>query len=110
MDPNGDFLKALNAPGRRNDGFLAIAANYQPQDAGLKSLVSGTANALVDRIFEHDANDLVVPERGVYDTNGCDSFPIAEERRLRLPAAAGIMHTSMFNHPEVVSHLRNWLV
>jgi hypothetical protein len=51
-----------------------------------------------------------VPERGVYDTNGCDSFPIAEERLLRLPPAAGIMHTSMFNHPEVVSHLRNWLV
>lgn len=110
MDPNSDFLKALNAPGHRRDGYLAIAANYQPQDAGLKSLVGGATNALVDRIFEADANDLVVPERGVYDSNGCDSFPLAEDRVLRLPASAGIMHTSMFNHPEVVSQLRSWLV
>jgi len=106
MDPDGDFLKTLNRPGRRHDGFLAIAADYEPTDSGLKSLVGRAADSVLDRIFEQAGNDLVVPERGVYEVNGCDSFPIADERRLRLPSSA----TSMFGHPEVTARLRDWLV
>lgn len=110
MDPDGDFLRTLNRPGRRHDGFLAIAANYEPVDTGLKSLVGRAANSVVDRVFEKEGNDLVVPERGVYDVNGCDSFPIADDRCLRLPTSAGIMHTGMFGHPEVSARLRDWLL
>jgi hypothetical protein len=110
MDPDGDFLKALNSPGRRHDGFLAISANYEPRDAGLRGLVGRTANRALDTVFGGDGNDLVVPERGVYDTNGCDSFPIEEARCLRLSTDAGVMHTSMFGHPAVATHLRDWLV
>jgi len=110
MDPDGDFLRTLNRPGRRHDGFLAIAANYEPKDSGLKSLVGRATNSVVDRVFEQAGNDLVVPERGVYEVNGCDSFPIAGDRCLRLPASAGIMHTGMFGNPEVAARLRDWLV
>ncbi len=110
MDPDGEFLRTLNKPGRRHDGFLAIAADYEPRDSGLKSLVGRAADSVVDRVFEQAGNDLVVPERSVYDVNGCDSFPIADERCLRLPSSAGIMHTGMFGHPEVTARLRDWLV
>ena len=109
MDPDGDFLKALNRPGGGSREFLAIAANYEPTDSGLRGLVRGAGDFVIDRVFGDDENDLVVPERGVYDVNGCDGFPVGENRVLRLPSAAGIMHTSMFGHPEVASQLRNWL-
>ena len=33
--------------------------------------------------FEGAENDMVVPEVGVYEPNGCDSFPIADERCLK---------------------------
>lgn len=109
MDPDGEFLKRLNRPGRRHDGFLAIAADYEPRDAGLKSLVGRAADSVVDRVFERAGNDLVVPEAGVYDVNGSDSFPIADDRCLRLPTSAGIMHTGIFAHPDVSVRLREWL-
>jgi hypothetical protein len=54
-------------------------------------------------------NDLVVPERGVYEDNGAGNFPIAMERCLRLPAASGVMHTTIFGTADVVHRLSQWL-
>lgn len=109
MHPQSQFLKTINHGGRRDADYLAVAANYEPTDQGLKSLVSRSATALVDSVFEEAENDLVVPELGVYNVNGSDSFPIPAERRLRLPASAGVMHTTMFRNPGVVRWLGEWV-
>lgn len=109
MNPAGPFLKKLNAATEHPVEYFAIAANYEPQDPGLRTLIASGVNAAVDRIFEKAENDLVVPEAGVYEKNGGFGFPVPPERCLRLPASAGVMHTSMFGHPDVVAKLKEWL-
>jgi hypothetical protein len=109
MHPQGEFLTSLNRGGRPHAEYLAIAANYEPVDEGLRSLACRSANVLVDAVFEEAENDLVVPERGVYEKNGSESFPIAVERCLRLPATAGVMHTTIFRNTDVVRRLGEWL-
>jgi hypothetical protein len=109
MHPNGTFLKRLNRGGRRDAQYFAITADYEPADLTIRSLVSRSADELVDRIFEGAENDLVVPELGVYEANGCDSFPIADERCLKFPASAGVTHTTIFGRAELVDRLNAWL-
>lgn len=109
MHPSGPFLSKLNHGGDKKAEYFAIAADFKPADPGLRSIVSRSADAFVDNIFEEAGNDLVVPEKGVYDANGCGSFPIGMDRCLRLPASAGVMHTTMFGHAGVVGQLDKWL-
>jgi hypothetical protein len=109
MDPDGPFLERLNQGGRPDAHYFAVAANYEPTDAGLRGLVSRGVDALVDRIFEKSENDLVVPEAGVYGGTGCEGFPIPADRCLRIPGSAGVMHTGMFGHPDVARSLQEWL-
>lgn len=109
MDPEGDVLRTLNQSGPSSATYYAVAANYEPTDVGLKALVSRARDVVMDRIFEGAANDLVVPELGVYDRNGGDGFPIADDRCLRLPDSAGVMHTGLFGHPDVARQLGQWL-
>lgn len=114
MDPDAPFLKALNqraaagaAP--RATEYFAIAANYEPADPGLRGVVSRGKDLLADAAFGGADNDLVVPEAGVYDANGCDAFPVAAERCLRLDRQKGVNHTGMFGHPDVQKRLLEWL-
>lgn len=109
MNAKGDFLRKLNAGGATTDRYFAVSANYEPTDPGLRALVRGAIDATVDRVFQGAENDLVVPELGVYDTNGAASFPIADARRLRIPGSAGLMHTNLFGTAEVERRLREWL-
>lgn len=108
QDPASDFLRSLNHGGARDAQYFGISANYEPHDTGLRSLVSGAADAVIDRVFDAE-NDLVVPERGVYDANGSDSFPLRQERTLRLGRDAGVMHTTMFGNPDVARRIGEWL-
>jgi pimeloyl-ACP methyl ester carboxylesterase len=110
MHPDGAFLRTLNNGGSRAARYFAIAANYEVTDLTVRSLVSRSAEALADRVFEGAENDLVVPERGVYEKNGCDSFPIAAERCLRFPGTAGVTHVTMFGRNELVERLGRWLL
>jgi hypothetical protein len=112
MKPGGDFLKALNQGAPKGADYCAIAADYVPSDAGVKLLLAGTlADAVLDRVFDHVQNDLVVPEPGVYAENGCRTFPITDPARiLILPASTGILHTTLFGSPLVQSKLLEWLV
>jgi hypothetical protein len=112
MNPNGEFLKTLNA-GAPEPGveYYAVAADYQPDDEGLKALL---LDGLADRAFADAANDLVVPQLGVYQpATGGNAvggfFPIAEERRLLLSRGARVVHTRMFAHPETAARLSAWL-
>jgi hypothetical protein len=109
MHPDGVFLKRLNQGGRRDAQYFAIAADFDPANPTIRSLVSHSADKLIDRIFEGAQNDLVVPELGVYEANGCDSFPIADERCLKFPGSAAVTHTTIFGRGELVDRLNAWL-
>ena len=109
MNPNGPFLKRFKQAARHNAEYYAVAANYEPTDPGLRGLVSRGKDLVADHVFGGAGNDLVVPEAGVYAADDFDGFPIPTERLLRLPSSAGVMHTDMFGHPDVVQRLRAWL-
>lgn len=108
MRPSGAFLEGLNGACGHGD-YYAVAAEYEPADPGVVRLVKGAGDAVVDRIFRNVANDLVVPEPGVYADNGASGFPIAGDRLLRLPPDRGAMHTSLFAQDDVVRRLLGWL-
>ncbi len=109
MNPNGPFLKRFKQAARHNAEYYAVAANYEPTDPGLRGLLSRGKDLVADHVFGGAGNDLVVPEAGVYAADDFDGFPIPTERLLRLPSSAGVMHTDMFGHPDVVQRLRAWL-
>ena len=110
MRPGGPFLTALNGGPADGAGFRSISADFEPVNAGLRALVTGTlADAVVDRIFEAAANDLVVPEAGVYEVAGAGGFPVPEGQRLRIGPDQGVVHTTLFAHPPVSAKLLEWL-
>jgi pimeloyl-ACP methyl ester carboxylesterase len=109
MRPNGEFLRTLNQGGQACEAYRAVAGDYEPTDEGLRTLLTGAANAVVDRVFEQVPNDIVVPEPGVYEANGCMTFPIPDTRVLKVPSNAGVIHTTMFGYPPVSAKLAEWL-
>jgi len=110
MRPDGDFLKKLNDGRQQTSKYFAIGADYEPQGTGLRALVRGTvADAALDYIFADKANDLVVPEAGVYGADGSGAFPLKDASVLRLPGTAGVIHTRMFTHAPASAKLLEWL-
>lgn len=110
MKPGGDLLRGLNAGGAAGDGYCAVAADFRPGGGGLASVVGQRiADHVLDLVFEDAANDLVVPEAGVWSANGHAAFPIDAARLLRVPADAGVIHTTVFGHPPVGEALLRWL-
>lgn len=111
MQPGGAFLGALGRGERAGAHWYAISADYEPATgSGLKGLVTGgAADAVLDRVFEGAANDLVVPEAGVYEVDGGAAFPIAPDRRLRIGPEHAVLHTTLFAHPPVGARLLDWL-
>jgi len=113
MDPKGAYLKDFNMGTPKGDGYYGIAVDFEPADTdqGLRKLITGkVADAVLDRVFQDAANDLVVPEAGVYSMNGSGAFPIPEARLLRVPKDRGIIHTTVFSHPPVGERMLEWLV
>lgn len=110
MRPDGDFLRTLNQGSPPGGGYYAIAADYEPEDQGLRALLTGSVrDAVMDRVFEQVANDLVVPEPGVYGENGSGAFPIPDARLIKVPARAGVVHTTFFGYPATSQKLLEWL-
>lgn len=110
MDPKGDFIRTLNQPAQANAVAYAIAADYEPTDAGMKALVIGTvADAIMDRVFEKAANDLVVPQLGVFEKNGGSAFPIPQAQVMKIDKDKGVMHTTIFNYEPAQKQLLQWL-
>ena len=110
MRPGGPFLEALNTGNPSRRPYFAIGADYEPQGPGLRALVRGTlANAALDFVFGDAANDLVVPEAGVYGADGAGSFPLSPQSVLQLPNTAGVLHTTMFAHGPASAKLLDWL-
>ena len=110
MDPRGQFLRGLNITAAVADKAYAIAADYEPTDAGLQALVMGTvADAVIDRIFQDAPNDLVVPQLGVFEKNGGSAFPIPPTQVLTIDKSAGVIHTTLFSHKPACDKILEWL-
>ncbi|SDC27764.1 hypothetical protein SAMN05444679_102127 [Variovorax sp. CF079] len=109
MCPTGRFLDALNGGGGQPGDYFAIASNYEPTDAGLRGLVSGAADSVLDQVFGDAGNDLVVPTDGVYQKNGNARFPLPSQRVLLFNEPQGVIHTQVFQQTSVSEKLLNWL-
>ena len=110
MDPAGQFIKSLNNPADVSAVGYAIAADFEPADAGMKELIAGSVvDSIMDRVFEGVKNDLVVPYPGVFEKNGGAGFPIPTAQLLQVPANAGVMHTTLFGYEPTNQKLLEWL-
>lgn len=83
--------------------YAAVSSDFAPTSES--GLAWRLANQLVARVFhtaKGDAisNDMVVPSKGVYDSNGHPWFPIT--KRLLFEAGDGVKHTDYFAQPQVV--------
>jgi hypothetical protein len=103
MRPHGRFLDALNTSPRDDKRYFAIGSNYEPPEPGLKSF----GDRIVDWVFSHVDNDLVVPMEGIYEKNGSALFPI-EDRHL-FQAADAVPHTRFFGNPVTREKISGWL-
>ncbi len=88
--------------------YGAAASDFEPQPGRENGwLIDRLGDPLMDRVFtvagRHVANDLVVPQRGVFAANGHPSFPIAEP--LVYSAADGIWHSAFFAQPRTIAHI-----
>jgi hypothetical protein len=105
MDPTGEYLRELNAAGAPPDGctYRAIAAEYEPDaDAGWKRKIR---DAVIDRVFRGEANDLVVPTESVW---GGELVPAGA--RVRRDGDALVDHESYWDDRTTLDTLRAWLV
>lgn len=106
MNPIGDYLSGLNGQSNGKASYYGITADFEPKGTAFSALA--LKDALMDRIFGDTANDLVVPTAGVYES-GSPCFPIVDADLLKLPATAGVVHTTYFSAPQVQQQLRSWL-
>lgn len=109
MRPAGEYLGQLNAGTKVDAEYFALAANYEPTNPGLKALVSGAKDALIDIVFAGEPNDLVVPTIGVYEGAPDANFPIPPENLLQFPPERGINHSTFWGEPETGVKFLEWL-
>ncbi|WP_412069607.1 caspase family protein [Rubrivirga sp. IMCC43871] len=107
MQPAGEFLRGLNAlNGRGDTRYLALAADFKPAHPGLADWAK---NRLLGRVFGAE-NDLVVPTASVYGDTDADGVDlVAEADRHVFPTAAGVAHSTFFQHPDAQAKLLTWL-
>jgi hypothetical protein len=110
MRPGGEYLSQLNQGSPDNRGYRAVSVDFEPQGGALGAVIGQRlADHVLDTVFEDAPNDLVVPEHGVWAANGSRAFPIGESALLRVPASAGVIHTTVFGHAPVGESLLAWL-
>lgn len=110
MRPGGEYLSRLNQGSPGDDGYRAVSVDFKPQGGALGAVIGQRlADHVLDTVFENAPNDLVVPEAGVWAANGSRGFPVEGRALLRVPASAGVIHTTVFGHPPVGESLLAWL-
>jgi hypothetical protein len=109
MRPGGAFLELLNQGNQVDTEYYALAANYEPINPGLKALVAGAKDALIDAIFAGEPNDLVVPTMGVYEGVPDANFPIPRANLFEFPPHRGINHSTFWGEPETAERFLEWL-
>jgi hypothetical protein len=93
---------------RNRDWYAASSSDYQPDSSVENGFLTGPfANAIVDRVFRNQdgdcANDLVVPQKGVYGANGHPLFPIVNS--LILGPSDHVWHGGFFTRTDVLMHM-----
>jgi pimeloyl-ACP methyl ester carboxylesterase len=102
--------KVLNAgtSDRPKEWYAAAASNYAPDASADNGFITGPfATQVIDRVFRTEAgdtaNDLVVPQQGVYGANGHPLFPIADP--LLLNASDHVWHGGFFARSNVLARI-----
>ena len=116
MDPDGEYLAALNAPGGIATEAYAIASNFEPKKGTPLFSLTRAEDVSIDAIFGQVANDLVVPRDGVFKGVGAAGFPIADDRVVLFgdlggdKGNEGVIHTEFFSQARTHEALLKWLV
>ncbi|HUG31292.1 MAG TPA: alpha/beta hydrolase [Acidimicrobiia bacterium] len=107
MSPQSDFLDSINTTPGTGTRYFGVAANYQPNQRGMKRVVEGLKDGAIDYVFRGAQNDLVVPTLGVY--KGDHPFAIEPSHLISFDASRGVMHSTFWKEPEVEQGLADWL-
>ncbi len=98
------FITSLNSSLEHPSRLFGIGANYNPQQFNLGRYL---LNRTVDRVFQHEENDVVVPTKGCYDAAGTFGFPIQHEV---FDESFDIFHLNYFRSEEVQRRIQQWLL
>ncbi|MBB5471123.1 hypothetical protein HDG32_007279 [Paraburkholderia sp. CI2] len=109
MHPSGPILSVLNQVSGRPCDYFAVTSIYEPTERGLRGVVLGAADNVVDLVFGNAENDLVVPTDGVWSSNGGACFPLRDDHVFTLDPSLGVTHTNLFPHQAVADKLLQWL-
>ncbi|MFT3799630.1 MAG: caspase family protein [Burkholderiaceae bacterium] len=109
MNPGGEFLKSMNAPGATSAEYFALDSDFEPQPGTPLFSLTRLEDAAADSVFDQVANDLVVPQAGVFAGNGASGFPIDSGRRLDFGRADGVIHTEFFSDARTGRQILAWL-
>jgi hypothetical protein len=99
----------LNRGTERPRAFYAAAGSDFEPKAGRDNgwLIDKLANPVMDKVFVYGgkrvANDIVVPQQGVFAANGHPAFPIADP--LVYAPGDGVWHTAFFAQPRTIEHI-----
>jgi hypothetical protein len=107
MNPKGNFIRGINTPGGAGPLHYAVDADFEP--TGSLADLWRLPGKLVDKVFDDQPNDAVVPSKGVWSAGQDTGFPVTEDRRLHLPSERGVWHCSYFTQPAVTEALLGWL-
>jgi hypothetical protein len=107
MAPKGDFLSKLNDSATADPHFYGIGANFEPKGS-LRELVKRAADAVLDRVFAEQPNDLIVPTASVFQAG--DGLRLLERQTLRIEPRWAIEHTHYFGYPQTSEKLLEWLL
>ena len=103
MRPGGNFLGRMNVAQAVTPAYFAMAANFEPKQAGLKEWAK---DRLLDTIFKGE-NDLVVPTAGVWGENGSGLFAI--DQRKVFGTSDGVWHSGFFQNADARTQILDWL-
>lgn len=116
MEPNGDFVLAMNQPPTHRhlpavQSNYAIASNFEPSGNedhfGMgKMLALKVADGFVDRLMDAD-NDLVVNNSSMFVIDPLPAARLLGSRQIE--ANGKIYHTVYFHQPMVASTCGQWL-
>ena len=106
MNPGDGSLAILGDTSATDIEYYAIDADYEPTGS-LARLVRVT-DAVVDRVFDTAANDIVVPTGGVSSVPGRPGFPVSAQRQLHFDKTREVWHCSYFSRPETATMLSSW--
>ena len=110
MDPGGGFIARINNGAQITSRYFGMSSNYEPPGNLRNFTMMKIGDAVVDRVFKSESNDLVVPTEGVNLGSANADFPIPDHRSLRFPAGRSIWHSDFFGQSDTQQKLRDWLL